>query len=362
MSLYTVCDRNIVIFDESFSDSIRGTHMPQPMTPMSPGGSKKGNSTHHMLDKVLKAITRLSPKAVINMINALYGCDISLSEVIDYLSTWSLDLNNDEYIADIIMAIIMYVFHIELQTSFDEFLPARVVQYGAQNAATRPEITEGGGQLVMPRSLIIYLSQSKEIKDEYLVGIVNGTESDYTSKVPVIKLLTLSLPEIVDRNLIHLVPLYARKCLWKARELKKNPTADKRQEIAETLPALAFYDIIDAIRESVEKGAIDSLDGEMLHRMTMEVYNYHYSKYPELILEEKAMEEKWYGKIIDELKARVEAESKARAQVEAESNAKIAQVEAESNAKIAQVEAESKAKINDLEMKIQKILLKLGIQ
>lgn len=93
------------------------------------------NLTYQIYDKMCKRILTLSSKAVINLINGLFGTNHSTDSTITY--NWTEFENSDlkKILADTIITINgRFFYHIEIQMTIDEEIMFRVMEYGFGHA------------------------------------------------------------------------------------------------------------------------------------------------------------------------------------------------------------------------------------
>ena len=90
---------------------------------------------YHIFDKVFKKVLTLSSKAVINLINGLFGTDHPLDSTITYNQTEFEDDNLKKILADTILTINgRNSYHLEAQRENDNSIVFRVFEYGFGHA------------------------------------------------------------------------------------------------------------------------------------------------------------------------------------------------------------------------------------
>ena len=161
----------------------------------------------HIFDKVFKKILTLSAKAVINLINGLFGTCYPEDSTITYNWTEFLDDELRRTLADTIITINgRYSYHIEAQMEEDEDIVFRVFEYGYRHADRGRASTAEYYVLPFPEPKIIYLYNTKDIPDTYTLRLDFGTQGYFDYKVPVFKYLETSLEELNQKKLIILIP------------------------------------------------------------------------------------------------------------------------------------------------------------
>ena len=247
----------------------------------------------HIFDKVFKKILTLSTKAVINLINGLFGTDYPEDSTITYNWTEFMDTELRRTLADTIITINnRYSYHIEAQLEKDEDIVFRVFEYGFHHADHRRASTEEYHVLHFPEPKIIYLYSTKDIPNTYTLRLDFGGQGYFDYKVPVFKYLETSLEELIETN--------------------------------------------------YQSGNISINDAYKLQRLTKQLYNYIYAHYAEmeelndmtdesLLLDIDILEMKYEKKLAEKLQA-LEALNRALAEKDsalAEKDSEIQRLKAE---------------------------------
>ena len=233
---------------------------------------------YQIYDKAFKRILTLSDKAVINLINGLFGTDYPTNSKITYNWTEHEDKDLKKTLSDSILTINgRDSYHIEAQMTEDEEIVFRVFEYGFGHAYKNRIIESGGESMVFPQPCIIYLDEGKNDKlpDEYTLTLQFKEQGEFIYKVPVVKLQNISLHELNDKKLIVLLPFLLLK-------LRKKVDKIRSKESMNELQNLVMNDIIESINKNVEMGNISSTDAFDLKALTTMLYMKIYSKYEEL--------------------------------------------------------------------------------
>ena len=124
----------------------------------------KPNYFYNIFDKSFKRIMNLSSKAVVNLINGLYGTDYDINSNVTYLSTEVVSYNYKDMISDAMIKIENGgVYNMEAQMYKDENIVFRVFGYGYMNATQN----KAENTLKFPEPKIIYLySENDNIPEE----------------------------------------------------------------------------------------------------------------------------------------------------------------------------------------------------
>ena len=223
---------------------------------------------YHIYDKAFKRILTLSDKAVINLINGLFGTDYPTNSKITYNWTEHEDKELKRTLSDSILTINdRDIYHIEAQMTEDEEIVFRVFEYGFGHACKNRTIISDGEQMVFPKPCIVYLDEGKKdkIPDEYTLILKFEDQGDFIYKVPVFKLQSISLQELNDKKLIALLPFLLLK-------LRKKMEKIRNKENMEELQRLVVDDIIGTIRKNEEIGNLSSIDAINLIDLTSKLY------------------------------------------------------------------------------------------
>ena len=236
------------------------------------------NEISHIYDKAFKRILTLSDKAVINLINGLFGTDYPTNSKITYNWTEHEDKELKRTLSDSILTINdRDIYHIEVQMTEDEEIVFRVFEYGFGHAYKNRTYEDGSETMIFPRPCIIYLDEGKKdkIPDEYTLVLKFENQGEFSYKVPVFKLQTISIQELNDKKLIVLLPFLLLKSRKKIEKIRS-------KENMEELQNLVVNDIISTIRKNEEVGNLSSIDALNLIDLTSKLYMQIYAKYQEM--------------------------------------------------------------------------------
>lgn len=262
---------------------------------------------YHIYDSAFKRILTLSSKAVVNLINGLFGTEYSTDSKITY--NWTEHENKDLKwtLADAILTINnKFSYHMEAQMTEDEEIVFRVFEYGFGHAYQNRIVDKGEETLFFPQPRIIYLSEKEadKVQDEYVLKLNLGEQGTFCYRVPVVKLQRISTEELDKRKMVILIPFFLLKLRSK---IQKSRTKDNIEE----LQYLILNDIIGSINRNEEVGNISKIDAYNLKDLTLKLYWDIYAQYNEL--EEFTMrydqsmrlESDKYDKSLDELEEEV---------------------------------------------------------
>lgn len=262
---------------------------------------------HHIYDSAFKRILTLSSKAVVHLVNGLFGTDYPSNSTVTYNWTEHEDADLQWTLADAILTINgRNSYHMEAQMTKDEEIVFRVFEYGFGHAYKGRIVTGTGGILKFPEQRIIYLSENhlQSLSDEYELTLDFGTQGIFKFRVPVVKLQSISTEELNNRKMIVLIPFLLLKLRSKIKKVRS-------KENIEELQRLIMNDIIGSINQNEELGNISKSDAYNLKDLTQKLYWDIYAQYREL--EEFTMrydqsmrlESDKYDKSLDELEDEV---------------------------------------------------------
>lgn len=228
-----------------------------------------------IFDKIFKRILTLSTKAVINLINGLFGTNYPEDSKITYNWTEFEDDNLRKTLADTIITINdLYSYHMEAQMENDSDIVFRVFDYGYQHANRANVSRDKFYLLKFPEPKIIYLYSESEVPDKYSLRLDFGSQGHFDYEVSTFNFLSTSLDELNRKKLIILIPfqlLKLRKLLLKTRTT----------ETVKQLQNLIEYDILNSITRNVEVGNISPTDARSLRELTRKLLRHLYERYPE---------------------------------------------------------------------------------
>ena len=232
----------------------------------------------HIYDRTFKRILTLSDKAVINLINGLFGTEHPTNSKITYNWTEHQDNNLKGTLSDSILTINdKDIYHIEAQMTEDEEIVFRVFEYGFGHAYKNRSLTKKGETLVFPQPRVIYLDEGKKdkVEDEYTLTLRFKGQGTFTYKVPVVKLQNISTKELSDKKMVILIPFFLLK-------LRKKLEKVRTKENIEELQNLIVNDIMGSIEKNEKAGNISIQDALELRDLTWKLYKDIYSGYQEV--------------------------------------------------------------------------------
>jgi len=271
-----------------------------------------------IFDLTLKCALDLSPIAVINFINGLYGESLSLENEVIRTSTESVssDLTGHTF-SDKMLTIrskeTSRRFHIESEiSSRDNEIVLRIFDYGYQDALKHRAGKKGNLTLNFPQPKIIYLEHSPNAPDEVTLEINFWGQQRINFTVLTMKLLNHSVKDLDERRMTILLPLYLLKLRSKVKNAK---TKQALQECAAELKQLLNEEILESIAKNVAEHNLTPRDAHTLMKLLSTMYNHLYGAVEEfkdervnVVLEEKI----WLPNEREVLAAREEARQEGR--------------------------------------------------
>jgi hypothetical protein len=329
---------------------------------------KMDESQQHPFDKVFTILKKISHRAIIMLLNALYMIHMDLNGHVQFIDNKSVDSGYLEFFSDWIPKVDNRKFHVELEQDYNPEMACRMVKYELMEAAssTSPAVSGDKQSASIAEGLVIHWNKNSNLPDFYEYELAHYPQN-ITYTIPVVKLAEYSLRDLVNNNMILLAPLYPTQ--FRAK-IEKLANSGELKANSDALIKEIFYDTIDAIDECCQKGQINKDDASILVSSTKYIYNNLYNKYIDM-RRRKDMnyaEESWLApKFVEAREAAEIAEKMAdvaekKADV-AEKKADVAEKKADDAEKKAD-DAEKKAddaekKADDAEKKIDAVIKEL---
>ena len=219
----------------------------------------------------------MSQKAVINLINGLYGTNHSLDSEITYHWTESIDNNLRRTLADTIITINgFYNYHIEAQMYQDEDIVLRVFEYGFGHSI---KYNRDSATLRFPSPRVIFFCDAKDAPDFYTLTLDFEDQGKFEYRVKTFKYQDYTIEDINKMKMIILIPFE----LLRFRELLKK---EHTEQNLNTLKSLVKNDILGSIQANYSMGNITGSDARRLIQLTIKLYGHLYSEYNTEVIEE----------------------------------------------------------------------------
>jgi hypothetical protein len=247
--------------------------------------------THDIFDRIFKRIITLSSPTIVRFINGIFSTDYSLESRVTYNWTEHVDDELKKTISDTIVTINdSDSYHIEAQMYKDDnSILLRMFDYGFNHSKRSPEdVYDDNGnrcgvRLYFPQQVVIYLDSSGKIPDEYHLIIRFNDGHEFTLSVPTIIFQNESLNDIIQKNMIILLPFKLLKVRNRFeveyREYIKTEDYSRLKIVIEELREIYEHDIIKTIENSYKNDEISRNDMMILIKLSMKLLDYLYAKY-----------------------------------------------------------------------------------
>ena len=158
-------------------------------------------------DDVYRTLVSKATRLVIPLINEVFGTSYEKDERIAQLRNEQF-VRDEKRITDSIFEIRGVRYHVECQSSNDETMSIRMLEYDMSIAIEHRESIGEDIFVRFPRSAVLYVRDNGNTPDVQNVRVVfsDGQEIVYSAKV--MKVSMLSMDEIFTRHLLIVLPFY----------------------------------------------------------------------------------------------------------------------------------------------------------
>ena len=243
-------------------------------------------ATNTIFDDVFRTMQEKMPEQTIPLINDVFGTQYPLdTEIIQGRNEHHTE--NGEVTTDSYLAIGRKRYHIECQSTEDQTMVLRMIEYdfaiGLENAMK----VDGTYRIQLPHPCILYLRGEKQVKYLSLeLVLFDGQIIKY--QVPVIRMEWYSLNEIIEKNLVILLPFYMMR-YEKMKDRIEKDTA-QRERIFQEYRSIEQYLEKIFLKKGMEKEFRDMT--ELISRIS----DYIFSKQQEV---RKGLGEIMGGKVLE---------------------------------------------------------------
>lgn len=243
-------------------------------------------ATNTIFDDVFRTMQEKMPEQTIPLINDVFGTQYPLdTEIIQGRNEHHTE--NGEITTDSYLVIGRKRYHIECQSTEDQTMVLRMMEYdfaiGLENAMK----VGGTYRIQLPHPCILYLRGEKQIKYLSLeLLLFDGQIIKY--QVPVIRMEWYSLNEIIEKNLVILLPFYMMR-YEKMKDRIEKDTA-QRERIFQEYRSIEQYLEKIFLKKGMEKEFRDMT--ELISR----IIDYIFSKQQEV---RKGLGEIMGGKVLE---------------------------------------------------------------
>ena len=266
------------------------------------------HSPYDIYNRMFLRMKHLSGRPMIALINGTFGKNYPLDSTIQYSNTEFVDHKLNRILADSILIINgQDSYHMEAQMYRDYSIVLRMMEYGFHHAlATMPPIPTGEedafvSELFYPNQLIIYLDEvNKNTPDSYPVDLHFPGSGRVRYHIPVLKFQEQSLSELLEKNMILLLP-------FRLLNLRKKIEKERSKENVKELMDLYRNDIIIPINKAYEQGLLTWRDRLQLLSMARRLEKHLYTRFEEIRKEIERMKDPYLDLDIDEYDEKYEA-------------------------------------------------------
>ena len=195
---------------------------------------------------------------------------INLSEIV-YINRQ--DGEQDKRIVDSAIAVISHdgtrrVFHLECQSSDDNSMMIRMIEYDTQIAIRHNrELSDGNIRIRMPESGILYLRSTDKTPDIMGITIEVPGNRSVSYEMPVVKLKSYDVDSIFEKELYLLIPFY----LFNLEGLFDQITDGDEQAKTELREQIS--DLYERLKERTDEGQIDEYTKASIINLSKKVMN-----------------------------------------------------------------------------------------
>ena len=243
-------------------------------------------ATNTIFDDVFRTMQEKMPEQTIPLINDVFGTQYPLdTEIIQGRNEHHTE--NGEVTTDSYLVIVGKRYHIECQSTEDQTMVLRMMEYdfaiGLENAMK----ADGTYRIQLPYPCILYLRGEKQVRYLSLeLVLFDGQIIKY--QVPVIRMEWYSLNEIIEKNLVILLPFYMMR-YEKMKDRIEKDTA-QRERIFQEYRSIEQYLEKIFLKKGMEKEFRDMT--ELISR----IIDYIFSKQQEV---RKGLGEIMGGKVLE---------------------------------------------------------------
>ena len=205
-------------------------------------GNKKNNK--QIFDTVYRTMATKMPALMIPLINEVFGTNYRSDRKIEQLRNEFYE-KDGKVITDSIFRIGDKLYHIELQSTEDQTMALRMIQYDFAIAAGRAEKSGSTYKIRFPESCVVYLRNNKNRPDKHrvLVEFPNGKSIAYESRI--INVQDYTSDEIFEKKLLLFLPYYIMRY---QKEFAKIEESKERLD--------AFLKELESIRKRLERETV----------------------------------------------------------------------------------------------------------
>lgn len=186
-------------------------------------------------DDVFRTLLNDCTELMIPVVNEMFGEHYTGKERIVFSPNEHFlnqqDGTTNEKITDscfVIQGVSSKKYHIECQSTSDGSLLIRFFEYDSQIALDAGELTRHSLKVTFPHSAVLYLRHNSQTPDVLTIEM-NTPGGSLNYQIPVLKIQNYSIEEILDKNMLFLIPFYIFSYEEKLSEY--NASVEKMKEL-----------------------------------------------------------------------------------------------------------------------------------
>ena len=264
--------------------------------------------THLQMDEVMKKLfTIKNPRPIIDLLNAIYGDNISYDAKLSYHDKEIINKAEESsklirFYADMYITVVdgnnIYEYALEFQTVFDKEIAIRVFRYSFERAVKLADYSQSKEciKLKMPEPYIILIEEEDGVKDRIKLEIEFSKNVGFTYDIKVLRYWTYGLEQLYKENMYLLYPLQIFNLRKKMKQISNsNRTKEFKEsqmlQLYEELKVL-LEKTLKAIDKAYDDGKIDIDDYDTMNTVIENLNSYFlnmYGKYRNFDEEVKAL-------------------------------------------------------------------------
>lgn len=180
-------------------------------------------------DDVFRTLLEKCTELIIPIINEIFGTHYEMSDSITLNTNehYFTDTNGNRQkrITDSLITIMNHKYHIECESRPGKYIAVRIVEYGFHIALTDAQTNmktisykstgnfaqEPAYTLRFPQSAVLYLRHNKNTPDNLFVRLILPDNTTAVYRIPVMKAQKYTKADIINKNLLFLIPFYILK-------------------------------------------------------------------------------------------------------------------------------------------------------
>lgn len=248
-----------------------------------------------IFDDVFRTMVEKMPRLVIPLLNEVFGTTYPEDTEIVQLRNEHQD-ENGETITDSCLQIGSKLYHIECQSEDDTTMTVRMVQYDFAIGIEHAKKENRRYRIELPKSCVLYLRSTSNTPDYLEADLVLPDDRTFVYRIPTVRMASYSKEEILEKNLLMLLPFYVMRYERRTDEYEKDPeklkgllleyeairlhlekeaTEDGRSMLYADLSALIvkIANYIFRGQTTVKKGIGDVMGGKVLELESERLFN-----------------------------------------------------------------------------------------